>query len=200
MFRHSSAPQKKPIAPVFLVALATAWTTNAFAAAVEVSDVQEQTEPGQFFTFSFDAEDGLFTPESGAVGTVLIELENIDLSYRSAFENFTYDIESLVTGGPISGDDLDTISDTDTVRSIDGTFSFDIDHADLSQILDDMVFSMNLDFTSNVGFNDRIPRFVRVTLAYTYDAEAVVPVPVPAAAWLFGSALGLLGWLRRRPG
>ena len=24
-------------------------------------------------------------------------------------------------------------------------------------------------------------------------------VPVPAAAWLFGSALGMLGWLRRRP-
>jgi len=24
------------------------------------------------------------------------------------------------------------------------------------------------------------------------------PVPVPAAVWLFGSALGLLGWLRRR--
>lgn len=30
------------------------------------------------------------------------------------------------------------------------------------------------------------------------DGDALAPVPVPAAAWLFGSALGLLGWLRRR--
>ncbi len=27
---------------------------------------------------------------------------------------------------------------------------------------------------------------------------AATPVPVPAAVWLFGSALGLLGWMRRR--
>jgi hypothetical protein len=24
------------------------------------------------------------------------------------------------------------------------------------------------------------------------------PVPVPAAVWMMGSALGLLGWMRRR--
>jgi hypothetical protein len=33
-----------------------------------------------------------------------------------------------------------------------------------------------------------------------FDAIGAIPtaIPTPAAAWLFGSALGLLGWLRRR--
>jgi len=32
----------------------------------------------------------------------------------------------------------------------------------------------------------------------TFVAGNINVVPVPAAAWLFGSAIGLLGWLRRR--
>jgi len=33
---------------------------------------------------------------------------------------------------------------------------------------------------------------------FTAYGSAVTTLPVPAAAWLFGSALGLLGWMRRR--
>jgi hypothetical protein len=32
---------------------------------------------------------------------------------------------------------------------------------------------------------------------YNMDNMVYAPVPVPAAVWLFGSALGLLGWLKR---
>lgn len=35
------------------------------------------------------------------------------------------------------------------------------------------------------------------TTTYTYQPQ-VAAVPTPAAAWLFGSALGVVGWMRRR--
>ena len=37
------------------------------------------------------------------------------------------------------------------------------------------------------------------TTGFSIDKLSATVVPVPAAVWLFGSALGMLGWMRRRP-
>lgn len=33
---------------------------------------------------------------------------------------------------------------------------------------------------------------------FALDNQNISPIPIPAAVWLFGSALGLLGWMRRK--
>lgn len=40
--------------------------------------------------------------------------------------------------------------------------------------------------------------FVALAATSRYDLQLGTQVPVPAAVWLFGSGLGLLGWMRRR--
>lgn len=81
-----------------------------------------------------------------------------------------------------------TTAATSTVQvlpnnSVASLFSVDITGLDLTTI-DSVYLTVSADLPIN-GI-DR-------TAEYTASA-----VPVPAAVWLFGSALGLLGWLRRR--
>lgn len=54
-------------------------------------------------------------------------------------------------------------------------------------------------FVLNVGIGDTLD-FVMANNPYGVDFNALITtaVPVPASVWLFGSALGLLGWVRWR--
>jgi len=80
-----------------------------------------------------------------------------------------------------------TTTATSTVQvlpnnSVGSLFSVDITSLNLTTI--DLVF-LTVSADLPIDGNDR-------TAEYTASA-----IPVPAAVWLFGSALGLLGWLRR---
>ena len=62
------------------------------------------------------------------------------------------------------------------------------------------VIDINFGGTITGTLSDGMPlniteAFVR---GFTNNRIILAPVPIPAAVWLFGSAIGLLGWMRRR--
>jgi hypothetical protein len=83
-----------------------------------------------------------------------------------------------------------TILPDDTLGIGVFTYGFDIDAFGFG--INDMVIFVRLT-DSNFGDTSNPP-------GSDFDAVGAIQtvIPVPAAAWLFGSALGLLGWLRRK--
>ena len=104
----------------------------------------------------------------------------------------------------------------DQTRVGDGRTGFYVaDNIDLKEILFDLAnpvieaFDDNLQIAGDILVSAEFDKillnggFIKESLA-GFDAGAALisanssVVPVPAAVWLFGSALGLLGWVRRR--
>jgi hypothetical protein len=80
-----------------------------------------------------------------------------------------------------------------------------LENADFKDHLDDSQVWSNYEngFTKNqhqnaILFGDHLEGLLRQTNDRHYEKHHNNVVPIPASAWLFGSAIGLLGWSKRR--
>ena len=107
----------------------------------------------------------------------LLSLSNgTDFNFIGAsFAGFKgYESDTITVNGYNNGSFIGTVS---AALSTDGSFS---------------VLAANLNGVDQLDF------ITGTTGTWLMDNFEYVAVPVPAAAWLFGSSLGLLGWIRRR--
>ena len=136
------------------------------------------------YAASGGAVDGVvltYTFDGAQLGDVLPD--HVGIVVTNAFE-------ATVT---VEGFDVDSLSQ--------GTFALNVPETSLSDSIKQPVF---IGLQGDIGLSSVSFTFDFVGSASTieidhlqYGSGASV-VPVPAAVWLFGSALGLLGWMRRK--
>lgn len=123
---------------------------------------------------------GTFTADLGTIGN-----ESGTVSFAALSGNtMSIDMNGAAT--------LTQADDTDGLGSSLTFLNGQLTNFDFVSDDGDSLSSLFLDFTNGANFG-----------AGQFSGEwqanvALTPVPVPAAVWLFGSALGLLGWMRRR--
>ncbi|MFW2404762.1 MAG: VPLPA-CTERM sorting domain-containing protein [Gammaproteobacteria bacterium] len=144
---------------------------------------------GQTWTFSFDAKSpfagGIFdgtasNPNGGDFNNPQSASAFIKTLDPNAGYNTTNDIRV----------DMTNISNTDWAR-----FSISLSLADPALQGQILQFGFN---TVSTNYGDSGVYYDNVCFSSNGDDCVFAPIPVPAAVWLFGSALGLLGWVRRR--
>ncbi len=126
-----------------------------------------------------DYQFNLYYDFDPAAGTALVDLGKIDVT------------TTLLCGIPC-GTDPNSVLEQDSQNLMFGFLA-----ADSLPFLDAPAGSFNPNVAGNYQFAIGVSTLIG---GFPLDSVAieVEVVPVPAAVWLFGSALGLLGWMRRK--
>ena len=144
---------------------------------------------GSSFTQTFHAEDSIFNglASSEYLGTYIQTFQNTSQDNSDIFDitiDYSYNLSPGATGQNADADINIAISNYD----------YSLDLADLASAYNDPVADAgSFSFTLGTGEFD----ILFVDTAITGTIEAVAPVPVPAAFWLFGSALMALPGIRK---
>jgi hypothetical protein len=196
-----------------LVAVALLGTSQAFAASVSY-----------YLNQSNDLADGvnygIVTISDGAGGDVDFNVQIIESAFPSPFSNFgmqafyfNYDASLTVAKSNITDinpnswmikEDLNAgggFGKFEFVATGDGSTRTSVLSFSISGVSGDSIY----DYAT--GYADDTTEFFAAHIA-GYDGSVTgntsgkfagsTVVPIPAAVWLFGSALGMLGWARRR--
>lgn len=152
--------------------------------------------PGNFQGYSDQGIYSLGATQGGTAGT--IEVNNSVDSKVTAYNNWLADVStaangasSIVIGNNLPGDYTDGLqAEYNTGRMQTGTST-----------IGDLAYSLGFIGHGDGGDGEYIgtdPNSVTASLSFDFDGSRVSAVPVPAAAWLFGSALAGLTVIRRR--
>lgn len=172
------------------------WTTShigsnpngAVVISDKVVDLTVNTATMTTTATSYECVEGNFLPLVGALGCA-----NVNIGTNFIPETtVTYNVGGMANcvNRAIGGDDSSTGNPRGLMTAAAVTGCDAVDGAfDLWTIVQDDGSTLIL--SNGVPLTD--PGTNYLTFQYAV-------VPVPAAAWLFGSALGLLGWVRRRAG